>query len=428
MTAIAAHFIERHAPGRDAAAEWAASGLMALTGPAAKAPLQPAIDLMQALAQLFGDLAEVSSRVLQVVPADTRLLTERAALMRLARGGRISCNRSCHLLESRDGWIAINLPRESDPELLPAWLGVDGGGDFWPRVQHQVKSMPLAELLESAACLGLAAAAVPAVGDAPPRTGADTPRTLRRQSSPLVVDLSALWAGPLCSHLLQAAGARVIRVESVRRPDPIRHTAPAFFNALNAGKESVVLDFRDPADLRKLRALLARADIVVSSARPRALVQLGLEPAAFLHANPLLLWTAITAHGWQGEDGMRVGFGDDAAVAGGLVAWDDDGQPMFIGDAIADPLTGIAAALATLTKLGRGEGGLIDASLSGCAANIAQARPLADYERGRVLHCNGQWWLRAATLTPIAQPAARAPVGAAAGFGAHTQRVLKEFT
>ena len=39
---------------------------------------------------------------------------------------------------------------------------------------------------------------------------------------PLVVDLSALWAGPLCAHLLGLAGARVVKVESLGRPDGAR--------------------------------------------------------------------------------------------------------------------------------------------------------------------------------------------------------------
>ena len=40
---------------------------------------------------------------------------------------------------------------------------------------------------------------------------------------------------------------------------------------------------------------------------------------------------------------MRVALGDDAAAAGGLVGWVDDG-PVFLADAVADPLTGLVAA------------------------------------------------------------------------------------
>ena len=43
---------------------------------------------------------------------------------------------------------------------------------------------------------------------------------------PRIVDLSALWAGPLCAHLLQLAGASVVKLESTRRPDGARFGAP----------------------------------------------------------------------------------------------------------------------------------------------------------------------------------------------------------
>ena len=76
------------------------------------------------------------------------------------------------------------------------------------------------------------------------------------------------------------------------------------------------------------------------------------------------MWIAITAHGWHTD---RVGFGDDCAVAGGLLG---EG-PCFLGDALADPLTGLEAALAALDHQARGERGLIDQPLARVAASYA---------------------------------------------------------
>ena len=67
---------------------------------------------------------------------------------------------------------------------------------------------------------------------------------------------------------------------------------------------------------------------------------------------------------------MRVGFGDDCAAAGGLVAW-HGGHPRFIGDALADPLTGLRAARLALEYLAAGPCGLIDVALAATAADVA---------------------------------------------------------
>src|SRR5205085_1501551 len=135
---------------------------------------------------------------------------------------------------------------------------------------------------------------------------------------------------------------------------------------LNGGKESVALDFHDPA----LQKLVADADVVIESSRPRALQQFGIGPSADQ------VWLSITAYGRHSNG---VGFGDDAAVAGGLVVWDEAG-PCFCVDAVADPLTGLTAAELCLAALEDGRQGLIDVPLAGVAdgAAIAGALRAAD--------------------------------------------------
>lgn len=82
------------------------------------------------------------------------------------------------------------------------------------------------------------------------------------------------------------------------------------------------------------------------------------------------VWLRITGHGTDGERANWVAFGDDAAVAGELVGGDHD-APTFCGDAIADPLTGLEAALAVAQSLRNGGGELIEMSMAAVAATYA---------------------------------------------------------
>jgi crotonobetainyl-CoA:carnitine CoA-transferase CaiB-like acyl-CoA transferase len=88
-------------------------------------------------------------------------------------------------------------------------------------------------------------------------------------------------------------------------------------------------------------------------------------------ANPGLTWVAVTGYGSTGSMADRVAFGDDAAAAGGLLRWTRSGAPAFAGDALADPITGLAAAVAALEAVREGGGILVDASMAHCAAAAA---------------------------------------------------------
>jgi len=303
---------------------------------------------------------------------------ERAAITGQRPGGRISAGGTCRLLRAADGWMAVSLAREDDLDLLPAWLdGCRGNksrnprliasANDWEAVAGAVEGRRAAEVVARGRLLGLPVAVLgeraPAglyrserLGDAPPLT-----------RPPRVVDLSSLWAGPLCSRILLQHGATVVKVESATRPDGARRGTPAFFEALNAGKELVTVDF--PSG--ELRHLLQSADVVVEGSRPRALEQLGIDAAAVVAGGPRL-WLSITGHGRTGPQRDWVAFGDDAAVAGGLVEW-HSGEPAFYGDAVADPLTGMAGAVAVTEALASGGRWLVDCNLAGVAAHVAAA-------------------------------------------------------
>ncbi len=296
-------------------------------------------------------------------------------LMGLWRRGAVSCGGSCHLFPAEDLWVAVSLPRVEDMEAVPAWLELEVPPDtapaVWAAVEAAFAERDPAALLARAALLGLPVAAV---GEA-----ASTPALERTAlgSAPahdvagaLVVDLSALWAGPLCGDLLAGAGAIVVKVESTTRPDGARRGPPAFFDVLNGRKRSVAFDFGTVAGVAALAQLIRRADVVIEASRPRALHQLGIVASEMVRDGGPRVWVSITGYGRRtSETAQRVGFGDDTAAAGGLVTW-WGGAPLFCADAVADPATGLTAARACLDALGGGRW-LLDVSMAGVAAGLA---------------------------------------------------------
>jgi len=245
---------------------------------------------------------------------------ELAAILGFTRRGRVSCGGGARLLRAGDGWIAVALPRPVDVDGVPAWLGIapPTGDPVAPgRRSDRHPSRPptsphRARLLEIPCSL---------VGERAPTSApwcVTKGPAAAPVHAPLVVDLSALWAGPLCAQLLGLRGGprHQGRGSGAARRDPPRPRV--FLDVLNGGKQSVALDLRSSHGRRAVDQLLDAADVVVSSARPRAFDALGIDVTAVLARTPTV-WVAITAHGWSGQRARPVGFGDDAAVAGGLV-------------------------------------------------------------------------------------------------------------
>ena len=78
----------------------------------------------------------------------------------------------------------------------------------------------------------------------------------KRAETTLVIEFGSLWASPLCGDLLRRSGCRVIKIESLSRPDGARRGAPGFFDLLNGGKESLSVDFNDDKSLEFLKKIL----------------------------------------------------------------------------------------------------------------------------------------------------------------------------
>lgn len=405
--------LPRAAP--DPVQDWAESGVAALTGCADGPPVIPPGRAATVAREMSSWIADVSS--VGGLPVDidgARLLSERAAFTGLRRRGNVSVGGSCRLLPTADGWAAVSCARPDDPALLGALISDVVVGDPWPAVADWVRTHGGAELAERAELLGVAAAPVSLVGTPPP---IPTPLHPRPVDGLLVVDFSALWAGPLCAHLLGLAGARVVKVETPTRPDGARRGNLDFYRLLHGGHESVVLDPATTEGRRALVALVDSADVVIEASRPRALARFGLDADAAVARGAT--WISITAAGRFSD---RIGFGDDLAAAAGLIAHDADGTPLFVGDALADPLTGITAAALGMSAPSDGSGQLWDLSMSDLVGATLSDRPVPQPFR-----CDHRWVVETASgVVPIAEPRPRIPGGRAAPSGADTVTVLGE--
>ncbi len=433
------------------ALDWALSGAMALTGEADGPPrfaCGPLASVARAAGMALEALAPARGFASLDAPA---LLGERAALFGFARRGSVSCGGSARLLPARDGVLVLNLPREADWHMLGAWLEVDLPAieqtRDWSAVARSLATRAADPLVLRGREIGLAVARASCKPTAPntpaapfrleheTRAPAAAPRSLR---SPRVLDLSTLWAGPLAGSLLAKAGFSVLKLESPQRPDGARQGERSFFDLLNADKQACALDLTRAREREIFARLLEAADVVLESARPRALAQLGFDARAWLNGRPGRLWASITGYGREHE---WIAFGDDAAVAAGL-AFDPAPVPgpapdptattaRFCADAIADPLTGLTAAVAIAALHAQGRGGLLALSLVDIAAHAASSEdaegtarltlPIERRSDGWSVHDGTSWHA-------IAEPRARTSAGKAPELIAPDASLIEHWT
>lgn len=316
--------------------------------------------------------------------ADERLLGERAALAQFGRNAPFSPGGAFRILPSRDGFVGLSLARASDIELLPALVsGIIN--DPWNDVATWFQTAATADAVERGRLLGLPIAPI----DPPAQASPAVTRTIggRRAPAhaPLIVDFSSLWAGPLSAQLLAACGAHVVKVESCHRPDGARHGSADFYRLLHGTHDSVSVDPTNPDDRARLAALVARADVVIEASRPRALAQWGLSAEDAVRSGTI--WAGITAYG---RDIDAVGFGDDVAAAGGLWRREGRSAPFVVGDAIADPLTGVTAAAAIASALTSDRSSLLDICMVGVAQAARGDGALPEHD---VVDIDGSWWV-----------------------------------
>ena len=340
------------------ASRWAMSGAMSLTGKSSGPPRQVPVGVtlrMEQLATIIGEMTGLSIDG----PA---LLGERAAIAGYTRQGNRSVGGHAQLVESIDKPICINFARPDDLLLIPAWLQEEIDPNNRMEVLSSLKKFESQQLMKQADLLGIPLG-VPDVEEYEyPAYLTEGKKSKKRAESTLVIEFGSLWASPLCGDLLRRSGCRVIKIESLSRPDGARRGPPGFFDLLNGGKESLALDFKDDSSLKFLRKIVKEADVIVEGSRPRALRQLGVDAETEVENGKV--WVSITGYGRTGPRSKGVAFGDDAAVSGGLFLKD----PLsFIADAVADPSAGLLAAVIALSALESEKGWLIDVPLSAVA-------------------------------------------------------------
>lgn len=174
----------------------------------------------------------------------------------------------------------------------------------------------------------------------------------------LVVTIEQAVAAPYATSRLAEAGARVIKIEKppsgdfARHYDSVVHGESAHFVWLNQGKESVVLDFKQPADLALLRRMLERADVFVQNLSPRALHRAGLDPAKLRDDYPRLITCSISGYGETGEYAdMRAYDNLVQAEAGVFAVTGNAAGPAKVGISICDISAGLHAYLGILEAL-----------------------------------------------------------------------------
>jgi CoA:oxalate CoA-transferase len=194
----------------------------------------------------------------------------------------------------------------------------------------------------------------------------------------VVVDMSQFLSGPYCSLRLLDLGARVIKVERPDGGDLSRRLYlsdteiggdSTIFHAINRAKESLAIDLKDEADLKALRGLLAKADVLIQNFRPGVIERLGLDYERVKAINPRIVYASISGYGEEGPWVKRPGQ-DLLAQSRSGVMWlngDEDQGPVPFGLAIGDMLAGAACCQGILAALVRrgisGKGSHVETSL-----------------------------------------------------------------
>jgi crotonobetainyl-CoA:carnitine CoA-transferase CaiB-like acyl-CoA transferase len=190
-----------------------------------------------------------------------------------------------------------------------------------------------------------------------------------------VLDFSHALAGPYCTMLMAAYGARVIKVEG---PDgdigrtwgpPFHGTDAAYFVGLNTGKQSLSIDLKTAEGLDACRQLAAAADILIENFRPGTMNRLGLDYASLSAASPRLIYVSISGYGQTGPRRLEPAMDLIIQSASGLmsITGTSEGETVKTGHSIADitaglfSLVGAMMALEARHRTGRGQ--FVDVSM-----------------------------------------------------------------
>lgn len=197
-------------------------------------------------------------------------------------------------------------------------------------------------------------------------------------------------AGPLalhCTKLLADMGADVIKIEppagdESRRMPPFKDDIPhpetsLYFVHFNTNKRGITLDVEKPDGRAILLELARKSDVIIETAFPGAMDDLGIGYTALRQQNRGIVYAAITPFGQTGpwrdykaNDMAGIALGNLLYLAG------EPGEPPLqppgeIAYGMASTYGAFAIAVALYHRLESGAGQYIDVSMHECAGHIA---------------------------------------------------------
>jgi len=173
-----------------------------------------------------------------------------------------------------------------------------------------------------------------------------------------VLDVSTLFAGPLAATMLGDFGAEVIKIEHPKG-DPVRYHGASkdgvglWGKVVGRNKRGITLYLGSAEGQDVFRRLVASADVVIENFRPGTLERWGLGYEELSRINPGLVLVRVTGFGQFGPYSGRPGFGTLAEAMSGFAAitGEPDGPPTLPPFGLADGISALAAAFATMTAL-----------------------------------------------------------------------------
>jgi alpha-methylacyl-CoA racemase len=183
-----------------------------------------------------------------------------------------------------------------------------------------------------------------------------------------VLDLSSNLPGPFLTRILADLGAEVIKVEPPRG-EGLRHMPPQIdgmgstFGGLNAGKDSLAIDLKQPEGVALVLAMAARCDVFVEAFRPGKVAALGLGVEELHKVNPRLVICSLSGYGQEGSMADKAGHDINYLAHAGVLGLfgPADGPPGVPGVQLADvgggslqAAIGVLAALMERERTGKG--------------------------------------------------------------------------
>jgi crotonobetainyl-CoA:carnitine CoA-transferase CaiB-like acyl-CoA transferase len=189
-----------------------------------------------------------------------------------------------------------------------------------------------------------------------------------------ILDISRLLPGPYLTQLLVDLGADVIKIETTSSGDYARW-APAemglgkLFEAINQGKKSVAINYRNPRGRDVFLRLAATADVILENFRPGTSERLKIGYDAIRVVKPDIIYCALSGYGQDGPYRDRAGHDLNYAAASGALALNAaQGQPpvpfgVTVADLSGAMLAGIAILSALVGRQRSGQGAYLDVAL-----------------------------------------------------------------